>query len=443
MFNGRVRFQDRIYEALSEDTRELQEGVLLVKTPSNARFIPPHTPYIEASELKHYLNVNLPIIGITGTNGKTTTATLISFLLQALGHSCALLGTRGFFIKGAQIKLKGLTTPSLLELYSDIARARAEGAEYFVMEVSSHAIAQERILGLEFAAKVHTNITSDHLDYHGDIETYRAIKNQFLSDEGLKIVNLDDPHVRFNPTNAYGYACERKTHLSVNAYSLQPELSAHVEFHADPRARRNANSNAEMGIVHAPLMGLHNLYNLLGALLCVRTLTKQPLESLCPLLGDFPGVEGRMEVVHQNPLVVVDFAHTADGFVQIFNSFKAQKIKVVFGAGGDRDKSKRPLMGQVASKHALKSYITSDNPRSEEPLAIIEDILSGIALELRTRVVVEPDRKKAIELALSELQSDEVLLILGKGDECVQIIGSQYLPFDDRALVRNFFKEQV
>ncbi|CAM2865303.1 UDP-N-acetylmuramoyl-L-alanyl-D-glutamate--2,6-diaminopimelate ligase [Helicobacter felis] len=439
MINERVRFQNRVYEALSEDTRELKEGVLLVKTPTNARFIPPHTPYIEASELKHYLNVNIPIIGITGTNGKTTTAALIAHLLQALGHSCALLGTRGFFIHNAQVKPKGLTTPSLLELYSDIARARAEGAKFFVMEVSSHAIAQERILGLEFAAKVHTNITSDHLDYHGDIETYRAIKNQFLSDEGLKIVNLDDPHVRFNPTNAYGYACERKTHLSVNAYSLQPEISAHVEFHADPRARRDPNSNAEMGIVHAPLMGLHNLHNLLGALLCVRALTKQPLESLCSLLGDFPGVEGRMEVVHQNPLVVVDFAHTADGFVQIFNSFKAQKIKVVFGAGGDRDKSKRPLMGQVASTHALKSYITSDNPRSEEPLAIIEDILSGIASELRTRVVVEPDRKRAIELALSELQSDEVLLILGKGDECVQIIGQAHLPFDDRALVRNFF----
>ncbi|WP_104636918.1 UDP-N-acetylmuramoyl-L-alanyl-D-glutamate--2,6-diaminopimelate ligase [Helicobacter felis] len=441
MINERVHFQNRVYEALSEDTRELKEGVLLVKTPTNARFIPPHTPCIEASELKHYLNVNIPIIGITGTNGKTTTAALIAHLLQALGHSCALLGTRGFFIHNAQVKPKGLTTPSLLELYSDIARARAEGVKFFVMEVSSHAIAQERILGLEFAAKVHTNITSDHLDYHGDIETYRAIKNQFLSDEGLKIVNLDDPHVRFNPANAYGYACERKTHLSVNAYSLQPEISAHVEFHADPRARRDPNSNAEMGIVHAPLMGLHNLHNLLGALLCVRALTKQPLESLCSLLGDFPGVEGRMEVVHQNPLVVVDFAHTADGFVQIFNSFKAQKIKVVFGAGGDRDKSKRPLMGQVASTHALKSYITSDNPRSEEPLAIIEDILSGIASELRTRVVVEPDRKKAIELALSELQSDEVLLILGKGDECVQIIGQAHLPFNDRALVRNFFKK--
>uniref|UniRef100_UPI002277197B Mur ligase family protein n=1 Tax=Helicobacter felis TaxID=214 RepID=UPI002277197B len=164
MINERVRFQNRVYEALSEDTRELKEGVLLVKTPTNARFIPPHTPCIEASELKHYLNVNIPIIGITGTNGKTTTAALIAHLLQALGHSCALLGTRGFFIHNAQVKPKGLTTPSLLELYSDIARARAEGAEYFVMEVSSHALAQERILGLEFAAKVHTNITSDHLE---------------------------------------------------------------------------------------------------------------------------------------------------------------------------------------------------------------------------------------------------------------------------------------
>ncbi|WP_120952505.1 UDP-N-acetylmuramoyl-L-alanyl-D-glutamate--2,6-diaminopimelate ligase [Helicobacter sp. L8] len=437
----RVDFNDQIFEALSDDTREIQPGTLLVKTPTNARFIPLNTPCLEAQELGRYFNVKIPLIGITGTNGKTTTAALITHALHALGHSCALLGTRGFFIKGTQVRPKGLTTPSLLELYSDIERASAEGARYFIMEVSSHAIAQERILGLEFAAKVHTNITSDHLDYHGDIETYRAIKNQFLSDESLKIINLDDPHVRFDPTNAHGYACERKSHLSVNAYSLQPNLSAHIEFRADPRSRRNPNSAVEMGIVHAPLMGLHNLYNLLGALLCVRMLTQKPLESLCPLLSDFPGVEGRMEVVHQHPLVVVDFAHTADGFVQIFNSFKAQKIKVVFGAGGDRDKSKRALMGQVASTYALKTYITSDNPRTEEPLAIIEDILKGVAPELRARVVVQPDRKKAIELALGELQSDEVLLILGKGDECVQIIGDAHLPFDDRTIVRQFFNK--
>ncbi|MFC3847465.1 UDP-N-acetylmuramoyl-L-alanyl-D-glutamate--2,6-diaminopimelate ligase [Helicobacter baculiformis] len=439
ILSKRVYFKDQTFHALSDDTKEITEGVLLVKTPSNARFIPPNTPCLEAQELGRYFDLKTQIIGITGTNGKTTTAALIAHVLQSLGHSCALLGTRGFFIQGAQVKPKGLTTPSLLELYSDLERATAEGAEYFVMEVSSHAIAQGRILGLAFAAKVHTNITSDHLDYHKDLETYRAIKNQFFSDEGLKIINLDDPHVRFNPANAYGYACERKTHLSVNAYSLRPDLSAHIEFRADPRSRRNAPNNAEMGIVHAPLMGLHNLYNLLGALLCVRALTQTPLETLCERVGDFTGVEGRMEVVHQNPLVVVDFAHTADGFVQIFNSFKAQKIKVVFGAGGDRDKSKRPLMGQVATAHALKSYITSDNPRTEEPLAIIEDILSGVALELRDRVVVEPDRKKAIELALSELQGDEVLLILGKGDECVQIVGEAHLPFDDRALVRHFF----
>ncbi|BCZ17243.1 UDP-N-acetylmuramoylalanyl-D-glutamate--2, 6-diaminopimelate ligase MurE [Helicobacter sp. NHP19-003] len=426
---------------LSEDTRELDTSTLLVQTPSNAPFVQAHlakepkTPTIHALELYKLLNLNLKIVGITGTNGKTTTASCIYSLLLDLGHSCALLGTRGFFINDKRLKEKGLTTPTLLELYMDLAKAQAEGVDYFIMEVSSHAIAQERILGLEFMARVHTNITSDHLDYHHDLETYRAVKNSFFQGEGLKIINRDDPFVRFNPTNAYGYGLEHKSHLSTDAYSLHPSLSAHLSFKPTPKAP------PEHCLLHSPLIGRHNLYNLLGAVLCVRLITDKPLEDICACVPNFLGVKGRLEVVHTSPLVVVDFAHTADGFTQIFSSFNGQKVKVVFGAGGNRDKSKRPLMGQVAVTHALKTYITSDNPRHEDPLDIIKDILEGIPENKRPSVVIEANRQKAIELALSELKEDEILLILGKGDENTQIIGDALHPFKDCQVVRAFYKD--
>ncbi|BEG57219.1 UDP-N-acetylmuramoylalanyl-D-glutamate--2,6-diaminopimelate ligase MurE [Helicobacter sp. NHP21005] len=428
---------------LSEDTRELDNSTLLVQTPSNAPFVQAHlakepkTPTIHALELYGLLNLSLKIVGVTGTNGKTTTASCIYSLLLDLGHACALLGTRGFFISDRRVKEKGLTTPTLLELYMDLAQAQAESVAYFIMEASSHAIVQERILGLEFVARVHTNITSDHLDYHQDLETYRAVKNSFFQGEGLKVINRDDPVVRFNPVNAYGYGLEHKSHLSTDAYSLHPSLSAHLSFKPTPRAP------AENALLHSPLIGRHNLYNLLGAVLCVRLLTDKPLEDICTLVPNFLGVKGRLEVVHTSPLVVVDFAHTADGFSQIFSSFSGQKVKVVFGAGGNRDKSKRPLMGQVATTHAIKTYITSDNPRHEDPLDIIKDILAGIAENKRSSVVVEANRQNAIERALSELQQDEILLILGKGDESMQIVGDILHPFDDCQVVRAFYKDRT
>ncbi|GMB92798.1 UDP-N-acetylmuramoylalanyl-D-glutamate--2,6-diaminopimelate ligase MurE [Helicobacter bizzozeronii] len=448
----RIEVLGRVFDFISDDTRDLGDPhCLLLKTPSNQAFVQahlekfPNTPYIHASELKNHFDLGLKIIGITGTNGKTTTASLIYSLLLDLGYGCALLGTRGFFCNDRRLKPKGLTTPPLLELYSDIERAKQEGASYFVMEVSSHAIAQERILGLEFSAKVITNITSDHLDYHKDLDTYRQVKNAFLQDTGLKIINRDDPHVRFNPTNAYGYGIEAKSHLSVSAYSLLPSLSAHVEFWENPslRYRSPKKSTHEACLLHSPLMGLHNLYNLLGGLLCVKLLTKQSLESLSTLAQNFLGVQGRMEVVHSQPLVIVDFAHTADGFEQIFNSFKGHKIKALFGAGGNRDKSKRPLMGAIASQHAMQIYITSDNPRYEDPLTIMQEILAGVPKHKHAQVILEVDRKKAIILALEALKSDEVLLILGKGDESVQIIGDQNLPFDDREVVKTYYEERT
>ncbi|RVZ93880.1 UDP-N-acetylmuramoyl-L-alanyl-D-glutamate--2,6-diaminopimelate ligase, partial [Helicobacter pylori] len=355
------------------------------------------------NELKNYFDFKIKIVGITGTNGKTTTASLMYSLLLDLNKKTALLGTRGFFINDERIKEKGLTTPTLLELYSDLEEAMRLGCEYFIMEVSSHAIVQKRIAGLDFALKILTNITSDHLDFHQNIENYRDIKNSFFKDEGLKVINRDETNALFNPINAHTYALDKRAHLNVQAFSLNPFISASLCYQQD---LRDPNLK-EIALMHSPLLGRYNLYNILAGVLGVKLLTQLPLEAITPLLENFYGVKGRLEIVHSKPLVVVDFAHTADGMQQVFESFKNQKITALFGAGGDRDKTKRPEMGEVASCYAHKIVLTSDNPRSENEEDIIKDILKGI--NNSSKVVIEKDRKKAILNALENLKDDEVL----------------------------------
>ena len=452
--------------------------IAFVKTKLNERFAAnllatglKNAPIIAPDELSNYLLQTPKIIGITGTNGKTTSAFCIYTLLHALGFSAAVLGTRGLFINGVQSKKKGLTTPSLLEIYADLHAASLAKCDYFVMEVSSHAIAQERIAGLRFALKILTNITRDHLDYHGTLAEYERVKNAFFADEGAKLINKDSPNARFNPVNAYTYGIEKAGNLALNAYAFKDCISGHFAW-SEPRfaaknaqdcapktapknaqnapqspqnGKKNGVQNAqsspaprEDSLFSSPLIGRHNLYNILASVAAVKILEPHiALSDIAAALEGFGGVEGRLEIVHKNPLVVVDFAHTPDGMKNVLSSFLGRKIAVVFGAGGDRDRLKRPEMGRIAEQFASKIYLTSDNPRSEKPEAIIEEILGGI--RDRGRVVVECDRKSAINLALRELERDWVLLILGKGDETSQIIGDLELPFDDRAVVREFY----
>ncbi|PDW41451.1 UDP-N-acetylmuramoyl-L-alanyl-D-glutamate--2,6-diaminopimelate ligase [Helicobacter pylori] len=355
-------------------------------------------------------------------------------LLLDLNKKTALLGTRGFFINDERIKEKGLTTPTLLELYSDLEEAMRLGCEYFIMEVSSHAIVQKRTAGLDFALKILTNITSDHLDFHQNIENYRDAKNSFFKDEGLKVINRDETNALFNPINAHTYALDKRAHLNVQAFSLNPFISASLCYQQD---LRNPNLK-EIALIHSPLLGRYNLYNILAGVLGVKLLTQLPLEAITPLLENFYGVKGRLEIVHSKPLVVVDFAHTTDGMQQVFESFKNQKITALFGAGGDRDKTKRPKMGAIASYYAHKIVLTSDNPRSENEEDIIKDILKGI--NDSSKVIVEKDRKKAILNALENLKGDEVLLILGKGDENTQIFKDKTIFFSDQEVVKSYYQ---
>lgn len=362
------------------------------------------------------------VIGITGTNGKTTTASAIYSLLLDLGHKAAMQGTRGFFMNDAPVEGKTLTTPTVLNTYRHMAQAIAAGCEYFVMEVSSHAIEQERIAGITFALKILTNITQDHLDYHESIEEYTRIKNLFFQDASKKLINKDEAKAQFNFKNAFTYGVENPATYKIIAYSLNNGVSGVMKHFED----------------HVPfvssLHGFFNLYNITAAMAAVHLVTEESLEKIADVVENFGGVSGRMEVVSESPLIIVDFAHTPDGMEQVLNALKEKEVLVVFGAGGDRDRTKRPLMGKVAVAYAKKVYVTSDNPRFEDPDAIIEDILAGI--EDKSNVYVDVNRRSAIAQALKERSGDEVVLILGKGDETSQIIYDQYLPFDDRVVAK-------
>ncbi|MGL2714044.1 UDP-N-acetylmuramoyl-L-alanyl-D-glutamate--2,6-diaminopimelate ligase [Helicobacter pylori] len=435
-----LTYRNHTYSFLSDNTHEVLENpkeILFVKTPLNEKYSPliaeKNLAILDFNELKNYFDFKMKIVGITGTNGKTTTASLMYSLLLDLNKKTALLGTRGFFINDERIKEKGLTTPTLLELYSDLEEAIRLKCEYFIMEVSSHAIAQKRIAGLDFALKVLTNITSDHLDFHQNIENYRDAKNSFFKDESLKVINRDETNALFNPINARTYALDKKAHLNVQAFSLNPSISASLCYQQD---LRDPNLK-EIALIHSPLLGRYNLYNILAGVLGVKLLTQLPLEVIAPLLENFYGVKGRLEIVHSKPLVVVDFAHTTDGMQQVFESFKSQKITALFGAGGDRDKTKRPKMGAIASCYAYQIILTSDNPRSENEEDIIKDILKGI--NDSSKVIVEKDRKKAILNALENLKDDEVLLILGKGDENIQIFKDKTIFFSDQEVVKDYY----
>ncbi len=420
------------YEHLTDDTSVLSSKTQFLLTVQNRKYFeqleekPSHITPLEL--IVKWQLADLKVVGVTGTNGKTTvTAAIYSFLLD-LGEKPALLGTRGFFVNEERIEEKSMTTPSILHILSAMKVAKEKGGNYFIMEVSSHAIEQERIEGLDFALKIHTNVTSDHLDYHGTVEEYRRVKSLFFADESPKLLNKDDiKNITYNPKNAQSYGVDEPATFKVQAFSLQQGITAGIK-HLSTEAT-----------FHSPMVGLFNLFNLMAAIGACTMLTGRDVSEVCEVVSNFAGVAGRMEVVSQNPLVIVDFAHTDDGMIQVLDSMKDREIAVVFGAGGDRDQSKRPRMGAVAAKFAKKVYVTSDNPRSEVPETILQDILSGIKDQSNTRAMV--DRAFAIQEALKELEEGEVLMILGKGDEDTMEINGEKIHFDDREIVRALLAE--
>ena len=413
------------YKYITDNTNDIGKDTLFLKTAQNSKYFDNTHPYITPLELLKLWGLDgMKVVGVTGTNGKTTVTAAIYSLMLDLGYKVALQGTRGVFANEERVVNKSMTTPAILETLHNMKLSSDKGCEYFVMEVSSHAIDQNRIESLPFALKVHTNVTSDHLDYHKTVEEYRRVKSAFFADTTPKLLNKDDiKHITYNLTNAQSYGIDEPATLKVQAFSLKDGIIAGLKYLSNEEATFSS-----------PMVGLFNLSNLLAAIGSVKMLTQKPLQEICDQVEHFGGVAGRMEVVSQNPLVIVDFAHTDDGMYQVLDSIKDRDIVVVFGAGGNRDKAKRPKMGVVAGRFAKKVYVTSDNPRDEVPEQILEDILVG--LRGKENVVATPDRRLAIKMALEDLQDNEVLLILGKGDETTQEIKGVMHPFDDREVVR-------
>ena len=431
----KIELPNQEFKYVTENSQECDEQTAFVLTAQNEKYLQDaqknnaHS-VIKITDIAELFGVNrIKIVGITGTNGKTTTASAIYSFLLDLGYKVAMQGTRGLFMNDEVAEGKTLTTPSVLNTYKHIYQAVEAGCEFFIMEVSSHAIVQKRIEGLNFELKILTNITQDHLDYHKTLGEYIAVKNSFFQDEGKKLINRDEEKASFNMKNGFAYGIENNATYKLIAYSLNDASSGIIQHFQ------------EIVPFTSSLHGFFNLYNLMAAISATHILTSKKLEEVCDVVDNFAGVSGRMEQVCETPNVIVDFAHTPDGMQQVLNALKEKELLVVFGAGGDRDKSKRPLMGKVAASLAKKAYITSDNPRNEDPQAIVNDILSGI--DNKSKVVVELDRKKAIEMAIDDQEGDEVVVILGKGDENYQIIYDNKFPFDDREVVREILNIKV
>jgi UDP-N-acetylmuramoyl-L-alanyl-D-glutamate--2,6-diaminopimelate ligase len=385
-----------------------------------------------------YPGQKLKLVGVTGTNGKTTTTHLVEYLLNCVNLPTVLMGTLYTRWKGF-VQTAVHTTPFAVELQQQLAEAVEAGNQYGVMEVSSHALAQGRVLGCQFDVAVFTNLTQDHLDFHRDMEDYFAAKAKLFSPSYLRgraIINSDDLYgqglIAFLDKNqVWSY--------SVNNSTADLWMS---DLIYEPNGVKGMLHTPKGDVVFSsPLVGQYNLENLLAAVGAVLDLGLD-LELVTSALKDFPGVPGRMERVQISPnqdiSVIVDYAHTPDSLENLLKAarpFIPGKMICVFGCGGDRDRTKRPKMGKIAAELADVAIATSDNPRTEDPEHIIQDILAGIPETIKPIVI--SDRATAIRTAISEAQPGDGVLLAGKGHEDYQILGTEKIHFDDREHARN------
>jgi UDP-N-acetylmuramoyl-L-alanyl-D-glutamate--2,6-diaminopimelate ligase len=386
----------------------------------------------------------LKLIGVTGTNGKTTTTHLIEFLLTHAQLPTALLGTLYTRWPGFK-QTAAYTTPFALELQHQLKSAVDAGCQLGVMEVSSHALAQGRVMSCPFEVAVFTNLTQDHLDFHRDMEDYFEAKALLFSSDYLKgraIINIDDP---------YGQRLVEKLNSEqVWSYSVQ-NTSADLwtsDLKYEPTGV-SGKLHTPVGEVpfQSPLVGQYNLSNLLATVGAVLHVGLR-LESLVEAIPDFPGVPGRMERVQIQPeqdiSVIVDYAHTPDSLENLLKAsrpFIQGKMICVFGCGGDRDRTKRPKMGKIAAELADVAVVTSDNPRTEDPERILQDVLEGIPSSVEPMVIC--DRATAIRTAILQAQPGDGVLIVGKGHEDYQILGTEKIHFDDREQARDALTERL
>jgi len=378
----------------------------------------------------------LKVIGVTGTNGKTTTTQLLAQALDRVNHRCGLIGTLGSGFPG-NLDPSVHTTPDAVSVHRQLAGFVKAGAKAVCMEVSSHALDQARVAGVAFNVAVFTNLTRDHLDYHGDMDAYAAAKARLFDFPHLEaaVINADD---------RFGQALISRARPGVRVIGFGLEQG-------DIRARHVVPSTAGLSMqvstpqgeitVNSPLLGRFNASNLL-AVLTVLLVVGMPLADAALAVAQARSVAGRMERFggDPHPLVVVDYAHTPDALDKVLAALREHtrgKLVCVFGCGGDRDRGKRPLMGAIAERLADVVILTNDNPRHEDPQSILAEIASG----MRTTPTIVPDRTHAIRAALAETASGDIVLVAGKGHEDYQQIGDQRFPYSDRDTVATLLED--
>ncbi|ATL47281.1 UDP-N-acetylmuramoyl-L-alanyl-D-glutamate--2,6-diaminopimelate ligase [Chitinophaga caeni] len=379
----------------------------------------------------------LQLVGVTGTNGKTTIATLLFRLFRQLGYRCGLLSTVQNQVDDAVIPATH-TTPDAINLNQLLAHMVEEGCQYAFIEVSSHAIHQQRIAGLKFAGGIFSNITHDHLDYHKTFDEYIRVKKSFfdhLPKTAFALTNLDDKrgNVMLQNTKARKATYSLRTLADFKGKILENGLTG-LFMQID---------NQE---VHFRLIGEFNAYNLL-AVYGAAVLLGQDKVDVLREMSNLQGAEGRFDYIvsdHEKIIGIVDYAHTPDALLNVLATIKNlrqghENIITVVGCGGDRDKTKRPIMAEVAAEHSNKAIFTSDNPRSEDPMEIIREMEAGVPVNLRKKVISISDRKEAIKTACSLAGKDDIILVAGKGHEKYQDIHGVKHPFDDKQVLQEMF----
>lgn len=379
----------------------------------------------------------LKIIGVTGTNGKTTSCFILKSVIDSLGYKSGLLGTVKNIV-GDKEYPAALTTPDCFELFSLFAQMVEAECEYCVMEVSSQALDQRRVEGIRFAAAIFTNLTQDHLDYHGSFESYQAAKHMLFENSDLAVINIDDEAAEYMLSDT---DCRN---ITFSVENDRCDYSAKNIRNTAEGVKYELVRTGDIGRVKFAVPGKFSVYNSMGAAVCLIELGfdfREVIEKLALCTG----VPGRMEVVPADKpyTVLIDYAHTPDGLENVISCVReiAQgRVITLFGCGGDRDRTKRPLMGKIASRLSDIAIVTSDNPRSEDPEEIIKDILEGIG-KYSGKIIVEADRKNAIRKALSVAQAGDIIILAGKGQETYQILASGKIDFDERKVVAEILSE--
>ncbi len=392
-------------------------------------------------------SMGLNLIGVTGTNGKTTVTHLIQKIFEENSEKCALIGTLGYKLASdGEYRDAKHTTPQAPELQATLRMIKdVEKIDNVVMEVSSHALEQNRVGGCRFNGAVHTNLTQDHLDYHITMDNYfkaKALLFERLEENDFAVINSDDEYAdRFAavvPEGVRTYSYGVKNDADIMAKDIKFSTSG-AEF-------KLAVNDTEYN-VNLHMNGMFSVYNVLAALSASIAMGID-IKIALKALENVRGVAGRFEVVNKRPLVIVDYAHTPDGLENVLKSAREitptdGKLICLFGCGGDRDATKRPKMGAIAQNLSDKIVITSDNPRSEDPQQIITDIIAGLQSVAPEKVTVEPDRGEAIALLKTIADNNDVVLIAGKGHEDYQILKDKTIHFDDREQARKVFAGSV